>query len=81
MLQDEQVHKMTSILLKMVEVVILSENIVVILSVAQLVTTEIIHVFNGTTPEIQHNEDLSPNFFKQKRKISCAFLKLCSDLL
>ena len=41
MLQDEQMHKMTSILLKMVEVVILSENIVVILSVAQLVTTVI----------------------------------------
>ena len=41
MLQDEQMYKMTSILLKMVEVVILSENIVVILSVAQLVTTVI----------------------------------------
>ena len=41
LLQAEQMHKMTSISLKMVEVVILSENIVVILSVAQLVTTVI----------------------------------------
>ena len=49
--QAEQMDKMTSISLKMMEVVILS--------VAQLVTTvissqlEISHMLNGTTPEIQ----------------------------
>ena len=55
LLQAEQMHKMTSISLKMVKVVILNENqkIVVILSVAQL---KISHVLNGTTPEIQHRK-------------------------
>ena len=58
-LQAKQMHKMTSISLKMVEFVILSENSCD-LSVAQLVTTvifsqfEISHLLNGTTPEIKH---------------------------
>ena len=43
LLQAEQMQKMPSISLKMVDVVILS--------VAQL---ELSHVLNGTTPEIQH---------------------------
>ena len=54
LLQAEQMDKMTSISLKMMEVVIFS--------VAQLVTTvissqlEISHMLNGTTPEIQHRK-------------------------
>ena len=59
-LQAEQMHKMTSFSLKIVKIVILSENIVVILSVAQLVATvnfsqlEIIHVFNEPTAKNKH---------------------------
>ena len=56
LLEAEQIHKMTYISLKMVEVVILS--------VAQLITTdspfssqlETSHMLNGTTPEIQHRK-------------------------
>ena len=54
LLLAEQMHKMTSISLKMVEVVILS--------IAQLVTTlfssqlEIRHVLNETTPKVQHRK-------------------------
>ena len=45
LLQAEKIHKITCILLKMVQAVILS--------VAQL---EISQVLNGTTPEIQHRK-------------------------
>ena len=45
LLQAEQMQKMTSISLKMVDVVILS--------VAHL---ELSHVLNGITPEIQHRK-------------------------
>ena len=60
LLQAEQMHKMTSISLKMVEVVILT--------VAQLVTAviffEISHVLNGATPKIHiENEDLRHHLF------------------
>ena len=55
LLKAEQMHKMTSISIKMVEVVILSE----ILSDAHQLffsQLEISHVLNGTTPEIQHRK-------------------------
>ena len=61
LLQPEQMHKMISISLKMVEVVIW-KKLVVILSSAHFETTviltqlEISHVLNGTTPEIQHRK-------------------------
>ena len=49
LLQSKQMHKMTSISLKMVEVVILSENSFVILSVAQLVKTVVIFSASETS--------------------------------
>ena len=62
-LQAEQMHKMTSISLKMVEVVILSENschFVHLLSLQQHLFSSqfgISHVLvNGTTPKIQHRK-------------------------
>ena len=61
LLQAEQMYKMTSISLKMVEVVILNENGCHFM-LAQIVTTvifshlEISHVLKGTTPEIQHRK-------------------------
>ena len=63
MLQAEQMHKIKSISLKMVEVVILSENSQ--LSFCQLLSLkqqlfssqlEISHVLNWTTSEIQHRK-------------------------
>ena len=45
LLQAEQMHKMIFILIKMVEVVILSD-----------VQLEISHMLNGTTPKIQHTK-------------------------
>ena len=50
MLNAEQIHKITSISLKMVEVVILSENS------CQLFSShfKISQVLNGTTPKKQH---------------------------
>ena len=63
MLQAEQMNRMTSILLKMVEVVKFWVKLVVILSVAQLVTTGVYfsqlgisQVLNGTAPGIQQKK-------------------------
>ena len=62
LLQAEQMHKMTSISLKMVKVVILSENrchFVHLLSLYQHLFSsqpEISHVLNGTISEIQHRK-------------------------
>ena len=59
LLQAEQMHKMTFISLKMVEVVIYSENICHFVSLQQQLFSsqlEISHILNGTTPEIQHRK-------------------------
>ena len=57
LLQAEQMHKMKFISLKMVKVVVLSENSFfscqLLLYPSQL---EIGQVLNGTTPEIQHRK-------------------------
>jgi len=58
LLQAEQMHKMTSISLKMVEVVVLSENRCHFVSSSAFNNSqlEISHMLNGTTPEIQHRK-------------------------
>ena len=57
LLQAEQMHKITFISLKMVRVVILSENSFFSCQLLQFPSQlEIGQVLNGTTPEIQHRK-------------------------
>ena len=62
LLQAEQMHKMTSISLKIVRVVTLSENSCHFVSWSAFNNSffssqlEISHVLNGTTPESQHRK-------------------------
>ena len=62
LLQAEQMHKMRSISLKMVQIVILSENSCHFVSCSAFNNSlfssqlEISHVLHGTTPEIQHKK-------------------------
>ena len=59
LLQAEQMNKMTSISLKMVKVVILSENSCHFVSLLQHLFSsqlEISDVLNETTPEIRHRK-------------------------
>jgi len=58
LLQAEQMHKMTSISLKMVEIVVLSENSCHFVSSSAFNNSqlEISHVLDGTTTEIQHRK-------------------------
>jgi hypothetical protein len=57
LLQAEEMHKMTTISLKMVEVVVLFEKSCRFVSCSACNNSYFLfqfHVLNGTTPEIQH---------------------------
>ena len=60
LMQAEQMHKLTPISLKMVEVVILSENSCHFVSCSacniNYFELEISHLLNGATPKIQHRK-------------------------